>query len=78
MDTLSFKLSPELNTKLEYFAKLDERPKSYLIRKAIEDFIAEMEEDEADFQAGMKVLNDPNQGPNIPWEEVERELGLDC
>jgi predicted transcriptional regulator len=77
MDTVSFKLSPELNAKLEYFAALDERPKSYLIRKAVEDFIADMEEDEADYKAAMEVLNDPSEGPAVPWEEVRKELGLD-
>lgn len=77
MHTLTFKLPAELNAKLEHFAKLDDRPKSYLIRKAVEELLMDMEEDEADYKAAMAVLNDPNRGPSIPWETVERELGLD-
>lgn len=76
MDTLTFKLPAELNAKLEHFAKLDDRPKSYLIRKAVEEFLLEMEEDEADRKAGMAALANPG-GPSIPWEEVIKKYGLE-
>ncbi len=75
MDTISFKIPAELNAKLEHFAALDDRPKSYLIRKAVEEFIADMEEDEADYKAAMDVLNDPK-SEYVAWETVEKELGL--
>lgn len=77
MDTISLKISPELNAKLEHFAALDDRPKSYLVRKAIEDFIADMEEDEADYKAAMTVLKNPSKEPNIPLVDVMRKYGLE-
>lgn len=75
MHTLTFKLPEELNAKLDYYAKLDERPKSYLIRKAIEEFILDMEEDEEDYKAAMEVL--AKNEPSVPWKNVRKELGLD-
>lgn len=77
MDTISVKIPAELNKKLEHFAALDDRPKSYLVRKAIEEFLLDMEEDEADYKAAMAVLNDPNRGPNISLEDYAREQGLE-
>ncbi len=76
MHTLTFKLPAELNARLEHFAKLDDRPKSYLIRKAVEELLLDMEEDEEDYKAAMAVLANP-EGPNIPWAEVMREYGLE-
>lgn len=76
MHTFTFKASDDIYKKLSKFAKAQERPQSYLIRKAVEEYIAEMEEDEADLKIALERLNDPS-AEYIPWEEVEKQLGLE-
>ena len=73
---ISFQASPELYAKLEKFAALEDRPKSYLLRKALEEYLMDMEEDDEDRKEAMYRLANP-EGPNIPWEEVKRKYGLE-
>lgn len=76
MHTFTFKASDDIYKRLSRLAKAEERPKSYFIRKAVEEYIAEMEEDEADLKIALERLNDPA-AEYIPWEEVQKQLGLD-
>ncbi len=54
MHTFTFKASDDVYKKLSKFAKAEERPLSYLIRKAVENYIAKMEAAEA----GSAVMRD--------------------
>jgi predicted DNA-binding protein len=76
MHNISFQASKELYEKLEKFAALEDRPKSYLLRKALEEYLMDMEEDDEDRKEAMHRLANP-EGPNIPWEEVKRKYGLE-
>jgi predicted DNA-binding protein len=73
---VSFQIPAELYAKLGKYAKAAERPKSYLLRKALEEYLLDMEEDDADLKEARHRLANP-EGPPIPWEEVKRELGLE-
>lgn len=74
MQTVTFKAPASLIKKLEKYARSEDRSKSHLVRKAVEAFVREMEEDEADYKLAMKILS-TNEGPNIPWEEVKKSIG---
>ncbi len=76
MQTVTFKAPKALLKKVEKIANLQERSKSHLIRKAIEAYLRELEEDEADYRIALERLNDPK-AEYIPWEVVEKQLGLD-
>ena len=76
MQNISFQASDELYKKLEKFSALSERSKSHLIRKAVEEYLLDMEEDDEDRKVALYRLANP-EGPPIPWEEVKRELGLE-
>ena len=76
MHTLTFKAPDELLAKLDKFAAQEERSKSYIIRKAVEAYLLEMEEDDADYKLAMERVNDPK-AEYIPWEQVKAECGLE-
>jgi len=76
MHNISFQASDELYKKLTKFSVLSERPKSYLLRKALEEYLMDMEEDDADVKEALHRLANLS-GPYIPLEEVMRENGLE-
>jgi len=51
---LSIRLPPALLRKLEKIARSSDRPKSYLVRKAIEEYL----EEQADYQLALERLHD--------------------
>lgn len=53
-EALSIRLPPALLRKLEKVARSSDRPKSYLVRKAIEEYL----EEQADFQLALGRLHD--------------------
>lgn len=73
---VSFQVPAELYVKLGKYAAQAERPKSYLLRKALEEYLLDMEEDDADIKAAEEALANP-EGPYVSWEEVKRENGLE-
>lgn len=76
MQTLTFKAPDDLTQKLEYFARQQERNKSFLIRKAVEGYLAELEEEEEDYRLAMRVLATDDPSRRISLEELERKYGL--
>jgi predicted DNA-binding protein len=76
MQTVTFKAPQSLVRKLRKFSNTQDRTMSYLVRKAVEEYIAEMEEDEADYKIAMERLENPGGDP-IPWEEVKKKYGLE-
>ena len=68
--TLTVRLSPKSNARLNKLAKRTHRPKSYYVKRAIDEFLEEQE----DYFIALARLEE--QLPSIPIAEVERKLGL--
>ena len=68
------RLPEQQDRDLTILAEQMDRKKSYLIRKAVEQYVQELKQDQEDLQNALKVLKDNK--PNIPWEEVQRNCGL--
>ncbi len=74
MVALNVRIPDELNNILVSSAKKLERPKGYIVRKALEGYLQELQEDMEDYSEALKRLNQHNK--TIPWEQVQRECGL--
>lgn len=68
---ISVRLSKELTEKLDIIAKETDRPRSYIIKKALESYI----EDFADLQIALDRLMDKNDTV-ISGKELRKSLGL--
>ncbi|MGC1373474.1 MAG: ribbon-helix-helix protein, CopG family [Candidatus Sulfotelmatobacter sp.] len=66
---LSIRLEPELEKKLDSFAKETGRSKSYYAREAIRQYL----EDREDYLQGIAALK--RREPAITLDELERRLG---
>lgn len=71
MTAFSLRLPDELYERLENLAKTTDRNKSYIIRRAIEEFL----EEEEDYLVALSRLSSNEKNYSI--EEVETVLGLD-
>jgi predicted DNA-binding protein len=71
MQTLTVKLPETLVEKLEYYAELNERSKSYYVRKAL----AQLLEDLEDVRIAEERL--ANEKELIPFSEIIKKNGLD-
>jgi RHH-type rel operon transcriptional repressor/antitoxin RelB len=68
---ISVRLPEELAKELSNVASAIERPKSFLIQKAIESYL----HDQADLQIGLDRLRNTTD-PVISIEEMKKEIGL--
>ncbi|MFO7866222.1 MAG: DUF6290 family protein [Candidatus Aminicenantes bacterium] len=68
---ISVRLSKELSDELENISKETERPRSYIIQKALESYI----EDYADLQIALDRLHDKSDRV-ISSKEMRKSLGL--
>jgi RHH-type rel operon transcriptional repressor/antitoxin RelB len=68
---ISLRLPKQLAQALEALASSTDRPKSYLVRKAVETYLAEY----ADYQIALDRLHDKDD-PIISGSELRRQLGL--
>ena len=68
---ISIRLPKALADQIDSIAKETERPRSYIIQKALESYI----EDYADLQAALDRLHDKTD-PVISGKELRKELGL--
>ena len=68
---LSVRLPDKLARELNSVAKSTERPKSFLVQKALESYL----HDQADLQVGLDRLRDTSD-PVISMEEMRKEIGL--
>lgn len=75
MQTLTFKIPEELSARLDQRAEMEERSKSFLIRKAVESYLHAMEEDEADFNEAIQRLKQP--AGKITLEDYAVKHGLE-
>jgi RHH-type rel operon transcriptional repressor/antitoxin RelB len=68
---ISVRLPKEIANQLDNIAKETERPRSYIIQKAVEYYI----EDYADLQIALDRLHDKTD-PLISGKELRKSLGL--
>ena len=68
---LSVRLPESLAKELSNVASMTERPKSFLVQKALESYL----HDQADLQIGLDRLRDTSD-PVISIEEMRKEIGL--
>jgi RHH-type rel operon transcriptional repressor/antitoxin RelB len=68
---ISVRLSKALADRLDSIAKETERPRSYIIQKALESYI----EDYADLQVALDRLHDRSD-PVISGKELRKSIGL--
>ncbi len=69
--TLSVRLPKELSEQLNSIARETERPRSFIIQKALESYI----EDYADLQIALDRLHDKTD-PVVSGKELRKSLGL--
>lgn len=60
MATVSIRIPDELNNTLAISAKEIERPKGYIIRKALEAYLLELQEDTEDARIALTRKKNPN------------------
>ena len=76
--TLSCTIPIELGKKLNLLSELEERSKSYYVKKALQGFLSERLEDvllaKAGDEAYKEFIESGEEG--ISWEELQKELGL--
>lgn len=75
MVVLNIRISDELSNILTKSAKYLDRPKGYLVRKALEAYLLELQEDIDDYNDAIEILAQNN--PSVPLEEVVKNLGLE-
>jgi RHH-type rel operon transcriptional repressor/antitoxin RelB len=68
---ISVRLPKELTERLDNIAKETERPRSYIIQKALESYI----DDYADLQIALDRLHDKTD-PVVSGKELRKSLGL--
>ena len=73
-DTISIKIPSELNKLLDKIAIREDRSKSSIIRKAIQEYVEDIE----DTMIGLKALERFEKGDKktYSFEEVNKKLGL--
>lgn len=74
MSTVTARISDELNDRLSRLAKKIDRPKSYIVAKAIEEYTLELQEEIEDYNDAMEIL--ARNEPTIPLEDVIKKLGF--
>ncbi len=74
MSTIIIRIPDDLNKDLKLIAKSTARSKSYIIRKAIQNYVLELQKDIEDYNDAMKKLKQSNK--TVSWEEVQRNCGL--
>jgi predicted transcriptional regulator len=73
MSTITARIPDELNAALSKVAKVMERPKTFLIYKAVEQYIREAEQDIEDAEIALAVMNDKTM-KRYTAEEVKARL----
>lgn len=76
METLTFKASPDLLAHLETVAAKQERSKGFLVRKAVEFYLAELEQDEEDMRIALARLRSDKPKQRVSLEVLEKKHGL--
>ncbi|MES2961894.1 MAG: DUF6290 family protein [Pseudomonadota bacterium] len=73
MTTLTVRISQELDELLQEFCREEDRSKSWILKKALQEKL----EDWQDLRDGLKALKNHKKNPNImSHETLVKELGL--
>lgn len=75
MAILNVRISDELSNALVRSAKYLDRTKGYLVRKALEDYLLELQEDMEDYKDAEEIV--ARNEPRVPLEEVMKNLGFE-
>ena len=75
MVVLNVRVSDELSNYLVKTAKYFDISKSYLVRKAIESYMQELQEEIEDYNDALKISAKNNKA--VSWDEVMRDCGLE-
>jgi len=74
MSVVTARIPDALDKDLTEVAKSMERSKNFIILKAIQNYVLELQEDIEDYNDAIEALKDNS--PTISWEEVQRNCGL--
>jgi len=74
MSVITARISDDLNKALTSVAKKSERSKSFIISKAIQNYVLELQENIEDYNDAIAILAKDN--TRTSWEEVQRDSGL--
>ena len=74
MGITSVRLKPEIETPLENLAKQLDRSKSYLINKAIKEYLDRRNKEEALWKETLEAINSVKNGKTTDEEEVNKWL----
>lgn len=77
MDTITFKADEKLHKRLAAIAKKQERSKGFILRKMLEEYLVELEEDEEDYRDAVERLKNDDPSKWVSLDEIERKYGLD-
>jgi predicted transcriptional regulator len=75
MSTITARISNELDKALTEIAKSTERSKSFIISKAIQNYVLELQEDVEDYKDAIGILAQNNSTYTL--EEIEKKYGLE-
>jgi predicted transcriptional regulator len=75
MTVITTRIPDTLDKALTEVAVSMERSKSFIVLKAIQNYVLELQEDIEDYNDAMKILAKNNK--SISWEEVMRDCGLE-
>ena len=74
MSVITARISDDLNKALTSVAKKSERSKSFIISKAIQNYVLELQENIEDYNDAIAIL--AKDTTRTSWEEVQRDSGL--
>jgi hypothetical protein len=74
MSVITARISDDLDKALTAVAKSTERSKSFIVSKAIQNYVLELQEDIEDYNDAIEIL--ARNEPRVSWEEVQRNCGL--
>jgi predicted transcriptional regulator len=75
MSTITARIPDDLDKALTAVAKSTERSKSFIILKAIQNYVLELQEDIEDYNDAVEIL--AKNEPTVPLEEVMKNLGFE-
>jgi len=75
MSVITARIPDDLDKALTAVAKSTERSKSFIILKAIQNYVLELQEDIEDYNDAIEIL--ARNEPTIPLEEIEKKYGLE-
>ena len=74
MTVITTRIPDTLDKALTEVAASMERSKSFIVLKAIQNYVLELQEDIEDYNDAVEASKDNS--PNISWEQVQRDCGL--